>query len=527
MKSKLKNVLLMGLSLVLVAVIAIGGTVAYLTDTDSDVNVMTLGNVKIAQHEYERNVNDDGAYATIDTVRGTSYELVDFTQAKPLLPTTCENPSSLYWDETNVYFAQLADGEVKEGDMHYYGLMNVFPAELTNVQDKFVFVENTGKTDAYVRTIIAFEAGSCDVAEWDSLISTSTNGFWTYTWLENTVNIDGNNYVVVVCDYTGSGESGTNGRHPDGIVHPGDYTYNNLAQVYMNSKATNEDVKALDGNNNGTYDILVVSQAVQADGFDDATTALDAAFGDITTSNHPWVDGVEIPVLPVGYEVSSDAELAAAVEAGETEIWLNAGTYHAPAAAKGKTLTINGTKDAVLEVVPAGQGEANGQLDYNFDGSTVTFNGITIKTNSVTYAGYARLSGTYNNCVIQNTYNLGTGNSAFYDCEINITNEYLRVGGAYSAIFDGCTFNTDGRAILVFQDGTSVTQTVTVKDCTFNATAAANTWNGIHVAAVSYDGSQGGNYVVNFEGTNTVDSNFNGLWQIKNGADNVTVNGLD
>ncbi|MBQ8687238.1 MAG: hypothetical protein IJ512_01665, partial [Ruminococcus sp.] len=233
------------------------------------------------------------------------------------------------------------------------------------------------------------------------------------------------------------------------------------------------------------------------------------------------IDGVAVKIAKA---VSNDTELAAAIEAGETEIYLNAGTYHAPVAAKGKTLTLNGTKDSIIEVVPAGQGEANGQLDYNFDGSTVTFNGVTIKTNSTLYAGYARLSGTYNNCVIQNTYNLGVGNSSFKNCEFNITNEYLRVGGAYSAVFDGCTFNTDGRAILVYQDGTSVAQTVTVKDCTFNATAPAYTYNNVHhVAAVSIDGTSG-TYIVNLEGNNVVDSDFNGLWQIKAGEANVTVN---
>ena len=201
--------------------------------------------------------------------------------------------------------------------------------------------------------------------------------------------------------------------------------------------------------------------------------------------------------------VSTNEELDEAIKSGIIDLKLSSGTYQMPASAKSKTLTITGAgPDTVIEVIPGGQSEANGQLDYNLDGSKVTFNNLTIKTNSQLYAGYARLSATYNNCVIQNTYNLGTGNS----------------------VFNNCTFNTDGRALLVFQDGTNVAQTVTVKDCTFNATAAANTWNGIHVAAVSCDGSQGGTYVVNFEGTNTVDSDFNGLWQIKDGEENVTIN---
>ena len=42
------------LVIAMTAAIAVGGTMAYLTDTDEDVNVMTLGNVKIDQLEYER-----------------------------------------------------------------------------------------------------------------------------------------------------------------------------------------------------------------------------------------------------------------------------------------------------------------------------------------------------------------------------------------------------------------------------------------------------------------------------------------
>jgi len=43
----MKKSLLMALSLALCAVLAIGGTLAYLTDTDEEINVFTMGNVKI------------------------------------------------------------------------------------------------------------------------------------------------------------------------------------------------------------------------------------------------------------------------------------------------------------------------------------------------------------------------------------------------------------------------------------------------------------------------------------------------
>lgn len=52
---KIKNILLMALSLVVVAALAVGGTLAYLTDRDSKVNVFTMGNVSIElQEDFEQ-----------------------------------------------------------------------------------------------------------------------------------------------------------------------------------------------------------------------------------------------------------------------------------------------------------------------------------------------------------------------------------------------------------------------------------------------------------------------------------------
>ena len=281
---KLKNILLSGLSLVLVAALAIGVTVAYLQDSDSDVNVMTLGNVKIEQHEYERVVDANGNYAT-DTIDGvTSYVLKDFTQGKSLLPATeldaNGNPNNYGaggWDSTTVRMSQVDS----------YGGMQVFTSK--NAQDKFVTVENTGKTDAYVRTLVAIEVGSTD----GSLIRTSRHFTWDRTEIGK-ITIDGNNYMLF--EYVYRGASDVN-RHVNGVLPAGDTSYPSLCQVYMTASATNEDVEKIDGNKNGTYDILVVSQAIQADSFANAETALNAGFGDITTTNHPWTDGVKIPVL--------------------------------------------------------------------------------------------------------------------------------------------------------------------------------------------------------------------------------------
>ena len=81
----MKKLLSIMLVVVLLAGMAVSGTMAYLQDTDSDVNVMTLGNVYIEQHEYEREVGADGNYVTDDDY---GYKLKVFTQGKPLYPAT-------------------------------------------------------------------------------------------------------------------------------------------------------------------------------------------------------------------------------------------------------------------------------------------------------------------------------------------------------------------------------------------------------------------------------------------------------
>ena len=44
---------IIALSAALIAVLAVGSSLALQTDVTNDVNVMTLGDIEIAQHEYE------------------------------------------------------------------------------------------------------------------------------------------------------------------------------------------------------------------------------------------------------------------------------------------------------------------------------------------------------------------------------------------------------------------------------------------------------------------------------------------
>ena len=287
----MKKIIALLLTVVLTASVAIGGTVAYLQDSARNDNTMTVGKVEIEQGEYQRKVNNDGTYATATYDEQTSYVLEAFEQDKPLLPAIIPNGGTVggvTWDYDTI--------PVRMSQVKSHGGASVF--NTPNAVDKFVVVENTGKNNAYVRTLIAFEIGSKAANEvMSNLISceiragVTADGSqpWTYGD-QGTIQIDGKNYFYWEFIYTGAMTS-SGWKHENGVLPAGATTYPNLCQVYMAAKATNEDVAALDGNGNGKYDIIVLSQAVQADGWTAADNkhvaefALDTAFGDATTTN--------------------------------------------------------------------------------------------------------------------------------------------------------------------------------------------------------------------------------------------------
>lgn len=425
----MKKKLLTTLSVVLILGLAALGILAYLTDTDSDVNVMTLGNVDIEQTEYQRVVNDDGTYP-IQKIDGVdSYKLEAFEQDKALLPIVGDPSISgsgyAGWDDTVVRMTQKGS----------YGSMQVFAGK--NAQDKFVVVKNTGKTDAYVRTLVAIEVGSTD----GSLIGTSYHNTWKKNEIGK-VTIAGNNYNVFEYVYSGASDIS---RHVDGVLTAGDTAYPNLSQVYIKSIATNEDCENIDGNDNGMLDILVLSQAVQADGFENAQTALDTAFGTAAGKATDWFYEV------LGYvSVSDSEELVEAIEkgedvvltedvnvnspievtSGEVTIDLNdnelttskAGEAGITASGTNAVVTIEGNNDAVIEdfILSAYDG---GTINVNnvdvvnettipYDmgplyimGGTMNFNDATIKYDKKTKTGGIYIDSSLGN----STFNMNGG----------------------------------------------------------------------------------------------------------------------
>ena len=255
----MKRTLILALALALSCVMAVTGTIAYLSDTDEDVNVMTLGNVDIEQLEFER--------VDTEVIPG---ELRAFTADKPLYPVyagpaTIAETAKQNWDEIGL------DAESE-----------LLPLSIIGDVDKFVFVKNIGTSDAYVRTWFAFEQGEVSAATHSELIKTLTNST-DWTWSEAIPDMlikrgeTSTKYVVYSATY--------NKALPAGAM-----TEPSLLQLYLSSDAQSADCLALDGNGNGRYDVIVLSQAVQTTNFDDAEIALGAAFGEADGKYNPFVN---------------------------------------------------------------------------------------------------------------------------------------------------------------------------------------------------------------------------------------------
>jgi len=264
-----KRTLTLVLSLALLIAVTVGGTLAYLQDTDSDVNVMTLGNVDIEQHEWQRAEN----VAHIGTAKED--DLVPFKDGNPLYPAvpTGENPYTA--EPTELFYW----GEYVSAEGAGNGLWN--DDKLSNVVDKIVTVENTGKSPAYYRTLIAFECPvGMEYSEGsDKEFMMNVNGNQRFDWekLNDYIEVDGTRYLVMVATY-------------NEVLAPDEISRPSLLQVVLTHNATNEDMELLGED----YTILVLSQAVQTAGFDNAKQALEAGFPGADDANvvAGWFDGV-------------------------------------------------------------------------------------------------------------------------------------------------------------------------------------------------------------------------------------------
>ncbi|MBE5787746.1 MAG: hypothetical protein E7324_09450 [Clostridiales bacterium] len=423
---------ILSVCLVLALTMSLGGTLAYLTDTDSDVNVMTLGNVSIEQIELQRK---DGVDHNAIAAEG---DLVPFEQGQPLYPAYPVNGLATdYSAEATDLFTWgpyvTADNDENQAAN---GLWN--DNNLKGAMDKFVFVKNTGSSPAYFRTWVAFECPEEihigePAAGAEIMINVNAgydSEFVGYATLENT------RYAIFCFTYT----------REDGVLPAGEIARPSLLQVVLTHHATNEDMKKL----GDTYEILALSQAVQTTNFDNAEQALTAAFGAATIENLPWTgDVVGIPgfMQPgTSGDFLTDEEYADLMDKfaqsstiiGETnkELLLNVKP-------ESKVIDCNGTT-----VVLNGDGAQSGRFGY------LAFipdpgEDVTVSNLNVTGAGFVELG----------HYGMGGGNYVANNLLIENLNSTLNNGDKGFNL--GCAFSHYGTATL---NNCVITGTTALKD---------------------------------------------------------------
>ncbi len=253
-----KRIVTIALVVALVAIAAVG-TLAYFTDTDKATNTFAVGNVEIKLIEQQRGENG----------------LVPFEQNKKLYP-----------------IVGSAQGEKDE-----YGMPTA-----KNYVDKMVTIENTGSEKAYIRAYFAIPSALDDGYETfnaglnvlhfnfgnkvENGVVTSTEGaewIWTHgsKWNYFETTIDGIKYNVYFADYYQAVDAGI--------------TTEQLIQgVYLDKSFDIKDGKCYAFGNEVTLDAgwdwskvscPVFAVACQAEGFDSAAAAMDAAFG---AKYNPW-----------------------------------------------------------------------------------------------------------------------------------------------------------------------------------------------------------------------------------------------
>ena len=219
---KKKSILMAAIAVMLVAVLVVGGTLAYFTDTKSATNTFTVGDVKIKLDE--SNVNDPNGN------RVTS----------------------------NEYTGMLPGIQYKKDPV----------------------VTNTGKNGAYVRAVVTIENGMNwlglyydktttppQVDAFEKLICNTLGKDWEIVGFKYVMSTQDHptSDIVVTLKYTG-------------VLKSGDATSAMFEKIMLPANATTSDITTRVAQN-GVFHIDVVAQAIQADGFtswNDAFAAFDA-----------------------------------------------------------------------------------------------------------------------------------------------------------------------------------------------------------------------------------------------------------
>ena len=148
---------------------------------------------------------------------------------------------------------------------------------------------------------------------------------------------------------------------------------------------------------------------------------------------------------------------------------LDNGIAHEGAKSRNVTFIGDGTQtvDVVAKSVNAAEGS---EMNYQ-RGSSFAFQNVTVQGGTTTYGGIVCNELTFENCTIKGKLTL-YGKATFINCvfENTMVNQYsIWTWGGTDVTFEGCTFNTNGKAILLYGQATEAKPTnLKVNNCIFN-----------------------------------------------------------
>ncbi|MBD9207120.1 MAG: right-handed parallel beta-helix repeat-containing protein [Clostridiales bacterium] len=231
---------------------------------------------------------------------------------------------------------------------------------------------------------------------------------------------------------------------------------------------------------------------------------------------------------------TAEKNVTIAVPAGQTTT-LDNGIANEGSKSRNVTFIGDGsqTVDVVTKAVNAAEGN---EMNYQ-RGSSFAFQNVTVQGGTTTYGGIVCNELTFENCTIKDKLTL-YGKATFINCtfENNMADQYsIWTWGGTDVTFEGCTFNTNGKAILLYGGATASNPTnLVVNNCTFNdrnngtagkaAIEIGNDYNATYTLTVNNATVNG--FAIHTNGTNTNST----LWANKNSMDaahlTVTIDGV-
>lgn len=168
--------------------------------------------------------------------------------------------------------------------------------------------------------------------------------------------------------------------------------------------------------------------------------------------------------------VSATIKLASNMTAVLDNGIANAGGDSEAEQAKRRNLTFIGDGTQTFDVVTKATNAEGGMLNYQ-RGSSFTFKNMSIKAGEGSFDGVVCDELVYENCTITGKLTL-YGKATFVNCvfENTMANQYsIWTWGGTDVKFEGCTFNTNGKAILLYGGSSNKNPTnLVVTNCVFN-----------------------------------------------------------